>query len=55
VIKAISRFKNRSAAVEIPQIRNIGVHGFSHEYIKYMLGGTFRSSYRPLNDNSDDA
>jgi carbon-monoxide dehydrogenase catalytic subunit len=51
VIKAISRFKNRKAAIEIPQIRNIGVHGFSHEYIKYMLGGTFRSSYRPLNDN----
>ncbi len=51
VIKAIGRFKNRTAAVEIPQIRNIGVHGFSHEYIKYMLGGTFRSSYRPLNDN----
>ena len=51
VIKAISRFKNRTAAVDIPQIRNIGVHGFSHEYIKYMLGGTFRASYRPLNDN----
>ena len=51
VIKAISRFKNRTAKVEIPQIRNIGVHGFSHEYIKYMLGGTFRASYRPLNDN----
>ena len=51
VIKAISRFKNRTAAIEIPQIKNIGVHGFSHEYIKYMLGGTFRSSYRPLNDN----
>ena len=51
VIKAISRFKNRTAKIEIPQIKNIGVHGFSHEYIKYMLGGTFRSSYRPLNDN----
>jgi carbon-monoxide dehydrogenase catalytic subunit len=51
VIKAISRFKNRTSAIEIPQIRNIGVHGFSHEYIKYMLGGTFRASYRPLNDN----
>jgi len=51
VIKAISRFKNRTAKVEIPQIRNIGVHGFSHEYIKYMLGGTFRGSYKPLNDN----
>ncbi len=51
VIRAISRFKNRKAAVEIPRIKNVGVHGFSHEYINYMLGGTFRSSYTPLNDN----
>jgi anaerobic carbon-monoxide dehydrogenase catalytic subunit len=51
VIKAISRFKNRKAAVEIPNIRNIGIHGFSHEYINYMLGGSFRASYTPLNDN----
>jgi carbon-monoxide dehydrogenase catalytic subunit len=48
---AIVRFKNRGAEVKIPQIRNLGVHGFSHEYINYMLGGTFRSSYTPLNDN----
>ncbi|MFQ5963299.1 MAG: carbon monoxide dehydrogenase, partial [Candidatus Scalinduaceae bacterium] len=27
------------------------VIGFSHETIKYMLGGKFRASYRPLNDN----
>ncbi|MCQ4573803.1 MAG: anaerobic carbon-monoxide dehydrogenase catalytic subunit [Candidatus Brocadiales bacterium] len=27
------------------------VVGFSHETIKYMLGGRFRASYRPLNDN----
>ncbi|MCJ8500988.1 anaerobic carbon-monoxide dehydrogenase catalytic subunit [Desulfatitalea alkaliphila] len=51
VIKAISRFKNRKAKVQIPQNVNIGVHGFSHEYINYMLGGSFRGSYRPLNDN----
>ena len=51
VIKAISRFKNRTARVEIPKNVNIGVHGFSHEYINYMLGGSFRSSYWPLNDN----
>jgi len=51
VIKAISRFKNRTAVIEIPKQKNIGVHGFSHEYIKYMLGGSFRGSYRPLNDN----
>jgi len=27
------------------------VAGFSHETINHMLGGTFRASYRPLNDN----
>lgn len=51
VIMAIARFKNRKGPVEIPNIRNIGIHGFSHEYINYMLGGTFRASYVPLNDN----
>ena len=51
VIKAISRFKNRTAKVEIPQRKDIGVHGFSYEYINYMLGGTFRGSFGPLNDN----
>ena len=48
---AIVRFKNRKAPVEIPKITNLGIHGFSHEYINYMLGGTFRSSYTPLNEN----
>ncbi|MGB5156636.1 anaerobic carbon-monoxide dehydrogenase catalytic subunit [Desulfobacterium sp. N47] len=51
VIRAISRFKNRKGPVEIPKIQNIGIHGFSHEYINYMLGGSFRGSYTPLNDN----
>jgi carbon-monoxide dehydrogenase catalytic subunit len=51
VENAIVRFKNRDMPIEIPNIKNQGVHGFSHEYINYMLGGTFRSSYRPLNDN----
>ncbi|MBW2040589.1 MAG: anaerobic carbon-monoxide dehydrogenase catalytic subunit [Deltaproteobacteria bacterium] len=51
VIKAITRFQNRNLPIEIPQQRNIGVHGFSHEYIQYMLGGSFRSSYTPLNEN----
>jgi carbon-monoxide dehydrogenase catalytic subunit len=48
---AIVRFKNRNLPVEIPRIKNMGIHGFSHEYINYMLGGTFRGSYTPLNDN----
>ena len=51
VIQAIGRFKNRNMPIEIPQIVNTGVHGFSHEYINYMLGGTFRASYTPLNSN----
>lgn len=51
VIKAVSRFKNRTAKIEIPKIVNTGVHGFSHEYINYMLGGSFRASYAPLNEN----
>jgi carbon-monoxide dehydrogenase catalytic subunit len=51
VIKAISRFKNRNVPIQIPNIVNTGIHGFSQEYISYMLGGSFRSSYAPLNDN----
>ena len=51
VIKAISRFKNRKIPVEIPKQVGVGVHGFSHEYINYMLGGSFRASYTPLNEN----
>ena len=51
VIKAISRFKNRKFPVEIPKKVGVGVHGFSHEYINYMLGGSFRASYTPLNEN----
>ncbi len=51
VIKAVSRFKNRTKEIDIPNIRNVGIHGFSYEYINYMLGGTFRGSYTPLNDN----
>ncbi len=51
VIKAIIRFKDREKPVEIPRKTARGIHGFSNEYIKYMLGGSFRSGYVPLNDN----
>ncbi len=47
----IVRFSNRKMPIEIPQERTTGIHGFSHESIQYMLGGTFRGSYVPLNDN----
>ncbi|HDL90515.1 MAG TPA: anaerobic carbon-monoxide dehydrogenase catalytic subunit [Thermodesulforhabdus norvegica] len=52
VEKAIERFKSkRPEKIVIPQRVDMGVHGFSHEYINYMLGGTFRASYKPLNEN----
>jgi carbon-monoxide dehydrogenase catalytic subunit len=51
VQEATKRYKNRKAKVVIPQNKSMGIHGFSHEYVNYMLGGTFRASYVPLNDN----
>jgi carbon-monoxide dehydrogenase catalytic subunit len=48
---AIERFKNRTKPVEIPKHKQISITGISHEYINYVLGGTYRSSYTPLNEN----
>ncbi|MBM4310360.1 MAG: anaerobic carbon-monoxide dehydrogenase catalytic subunit [Deltaproteobacteria bacterium] len=49
---AVDNFTRRDpSAVNIPDVRTDMVAGFSHETINYLLGGTFRSSYRPLNDN----
>lgn len=49
--RAIDNFKNRDAGkVLIPDAKKPLVAGFSVEAIKHMLGGTFRSSFRPLND-----
>jgi len=47
---AIENYKNRGR-VTIPDVKEKAVVGFSHEYINYMLGGRYRASYRPLNDN----
>ncbi|MBI3913871.1 MAG: anaerobic carbon-monoxide dehydrogenase catalytic subunit, partial [Chloroflexi bacterium] len=46
---AIDNFPNRGAT-EIPTQYSDCVPGFSHEYIRYMQGGMFRGSFRPLND-----
>lgn len=46
---AIDNYGNRRE-VFIPDISSPVVAGFSHEYIRYMLGGRFRASFRPLND-----
>jgi len=48
--RAIDRFPQRGET-NIPQNKMDIVAGFSHETINHMLGGTFRASYRPLNDN----
>lgn len=50
VKQAIDNFKNRGD-VYIPKEKNAAVGGFSFESINYMLGGRFRASFRPLNDN----
>ncbi|MBI2831747.1 MAG: anaerobic carbon-monoxide dehydrogenase catalytic subunit [Chloroflexi bacterium] len=48
---AIENFPNRGTNVRIPNERHDLIAGFSHETINYLLGGLFRASYRPLNDN----
>ena len=47
---AIDNYPNRAKEVCIPDIKSDLIAGFSREYIKYMLGGKFRASFRPLND-----
>jgi len=47
---AIGNYKNRGD-VYIPKHKKSAVGGFSFESINHMLGGRFRASFRPLNDN----
>jgi len=50
ILKAgIDNYKNRGKT-HIPQVKEDLIPGFSHEYINYMLGGSYRASFRPLND-----
>ncbi len=48
---AIDNFPNRSGSIRVPQQETDLIAGFSHETINYLMGGLFRASYRPLNDN----
>jgi carbon-monoxide dehydrogenase catalytic subunit len=48
---AIDNYPNRGDNVRIPNYKTDLIAGFSHETINYLLGGLFRASYRPLNDN----
>ena len=48
---AIDNYQNRDKTKTlIPKIKEDLIPGFSHEYINYMLGGSYRASFRPLND-----
>jgi len=50
--EAIDNFPNRKGRpLQIPSETHPMVVGFSHETINYLLGGLFRASYHPLNDN----
>lgn len=49
--EAIEAYRHRKAPLTIPELTQPMVVGFSHETIAYVLGGTFRASYRPINDN----
>jgi carbon-monoxide dehydrogenase catalytic subunit len=51
LMEAIQNFKNRKPNVEIPSDTTDTIVGFSHETVNYLLGGAYRASYRPLNDN----
>jgi len=48
---AIENFPRRGKNICIPEEQHDLIAGFSHETINYLLGGLFRASYRPLNDN----
>jgi carbon-monoxide dehydrogenase catalytic subunit len=48
---AIENFPNRKGKAKIPKEKERGIAGFTTENIFYHLGGRFRASYRPLNDN----
>ncbi len=51
LLRAVEHYKDRDPAkVAIPSENEPLVAGFSVEAIKHMLGGSFRSSFRPLND-----
>ena len=47
--EAIDNYKNRGE-IQIPEYKSELIPGFSHEYINYTLGGSYRASFRPLND-----
>ncbi|MFZ5917521.1 MAG: anaerobic carbon-monoxide dehydrogenase catalytic subunit [Chloroflexota bacterium] len=47
-IEAFAERKGRE--VHIPKLKTPAVAGFSHEYIRYSLGGVYRGTFRAFND-----
>lgn len=47
---AIDNFKNRNGSQYIPTVTEGLIGGFTTESVFRFLGGTYRSTYRPLND-----
>lgn len=47
---AIDNYQNRKAEGSRITQKFPAIAGFSHEYIEYMQGGSWRASFRPLND-----
>jgi carbon-monoxide dehydrogenase catalytic subunit len=47
---AIDNYQNRGQSTMIPATDEALIAGFSHEYVRYMQGGLYRGSFRPLND-----
>lgn len=50
ILRAVDNYPRRGV-VEIPHEEIDVMAGFSHESIRYMLGGRFRAGYGPLNEN----
>ncbi len=51
LLRAAANFRQRDPdKVRIPSHKSPLIAGFSVDAIKYMLGGSFRASFRPLND-----
>jgi carbon-monoxide dehydrogenase catalytic subunit len=48
----VDNYPNRGKTqdIHIPNVSAPLVAGFSHEYLRYMQGGYYRGSFRPLND-----
>ncbi len=50
ITAAIENFPNRGKKIFIPKEKESGIAGFTTEVVFHILGGFYRSTYRPLNN-----